>query len=166
MDVYENEEQLKEWIHVHGCNSIFRKMNNVDIQIKRSVSDSIIVFGEFTLKGNIFINVVLKIVFEAKAPINNSLVVENQIYANIVSNLLGNFHTPHLVKYIATVPSCDLSLSDLPTQTRKELDRRMQQVPDKLYNKNKSIITVLTRTEGTTLADFLEVKPDQEDVLV
>jgi hypothetical protein len=88
---------IKEYFLTKGCSNIFKHLSNVRIFNKNSASSSIIIFA--TLNYNDINNkdIVLKITYKPLDPTNNSLDVEEQIYRNVISNLLNNNHTPHLI---------------------------------------------------------------------
>lgn len=93
---------------------------------------------------------------------NNSLIVEEQIYRNIITNLLHNHHTPHLVKYIDSVDKCDFSintftskLSDRDKLTFTSAINGLKVDYGDIYNFDQSVITILEQSEKTTLFNIL-----------
>lgn len=92
-------DNIKEYFLSNGCKNIFKYLTNVEVLDKKSASNSIILFAKMRYNLKEY-DIVLKITYKSKDPLNNSLEVEEQIYNNVVSNLLGNKNTPHLIRKI------------------------------------------------------------------
>jgi len=72
---------------------------------KKSVSDSILIKGQIDLMEHESPgepNVIIKLFFNSTDPYKNSLVVEEQIYRQVLSLLYYNKHTPNLVPYLGS----------------------------------------------------------------
>jgi hypothetical protein len=160
---------IKEYFLTEGCKNIFKHVNSIKILHKTSASNSIILFGILEYE-DIKENIVLKIVFEPKNVLNNSLKVEEQIYKNNISYLLDNFHTPHLIKYIATIPECKLDFSKYKFAASEYDD--FEDMLDTLddfkdeYNINNSTITILTKTTGKTLYEEFPLLSENEKFII
>lgn len=111
-DDYEKNKEIRnkisdieDWLDKNGC-SLNEYMQNIEVFDKISASDSIILFGDLSIKHK-KTSVAFKIIFQSLSKFDNSLKVEQQIYTNITENLINNFHTPHLTSCIGLVKLCD-----------------------------------------------------------
>src|SRR5688572_5322150 len=91
-----------------SCAELFGSISNLQWIPTKTASVSIIFSG--TLKK---VDVILKVTFKPLNSLDNSLQIEEQIYKNIVTNLLNNNHTPHLVKYINSINNCNFNLDEI-----------------------------------------------------
>jgi len=168
----EENENIKDYFLTKGCNNIFKHISNITILDKSSASNSIIMFGVLNYeskKKEYEINdkkIGLKISYEEKDPLNNSLLVEEQIYNNIISNLIID-HTPHVINHIASIKDCNLSY--------KKTDFTQDQlrfIKDKLeefkydYDINKTNVVVLEKTNGDSFLKNMELLSPNDQLIV
>lgn len=147
------EESLEEWLDKVGC-SIDKYIENAKILVdKGSASESIILFGQLKTKTE-KIPVAFKIIFKTRDVFDNSLEVEKQLYVNIISNLLNNSHTPHLVSYIGLVKQCDTDklVKTLP-ESEQPIFRNLlrDDIRNNKYDKDDTSILILKKSRGLTL---------------
>lgn len=168
------------------CRDLFKYVTDIKYLAKNSSSPTIVLFGkmrrelktrevESTLsrgdpaKSGPTLSrgdpVVLKISFQSSdSVLNNSLTVEEQIYRNIVSNLLNNNHTPHLVRYITTVHDCKIDWKELSERDitgdplRRFVEWRLDDIKKERYFVDIGTVTILEKTSGVTFYDFLSSK--------
>lgn len=147
---------VKSWLNKYGCN-IDKYMYGVKVlSNKGSASDSIIMFGNLKV-GKQAVNVVFKLIFKSKHKLNNSLIVEQQIYENVISNLINNYHTPHIVNYIGTVNSCTTSqiVDQLSLNEIKNFEDAKKQIDLNSFDDTYSHIMILEKSSGYTLKDCM-----------
>jgi len=159
---------IKEYFLTKGCSNIFKHLSNVRIFNKNSASSSIIIFA--TLNYNDINNkdIVLKITYKPLDPTNNSLDVEEQIYRNVISNLLNNNHTPHLIEYIASIHQCafDYSKYKFDSETKKLL-QQFSATYQENFDLKEATITILSKTTGKTLLDTIQtINHNQQIILI
>jgi len=87
---------VKEYFDHNNCKNIFKHLSNIEILKKNSISDAILISATLNYEDNEE-NIILKIFLRSNNILNNSLIVEEEIYRNIISSLLLNNHTPHLI---------------------------------------------------------------------
>lgn len=156
-----SSSDIEEWLDKYGCN-LQTYMSNVKVlSNKESSSDSIILFGKLEILEiseilKIPYNVVFKIMFVSNDIFNNSLLVEQQIYENVIDNLLNNYHTPHLTKFIGLVKQCDTIKfkSQLSPLERVNFDKAVSVLKSKDKSLNEINILITEKSEGTTLKDY------------
>jgi hypothetical protein len=148
----------------------FPVLENVRLNKKNSASDSIIIFGNFEY-NNSLLPIVIKFTFKSKDPLDNSLLVEEQIYSNVISDLLANNITPHIVPYIVSLRGCDFVISsgipknwnnEAKTQFRFEYDQISK---TKKYDMSSVTMIISSQTQGLTLEKFLST-PHSESSIV
>jgi hypothetical protein len=168
---------IKNLIEQKGCKSLLKSLNNITILTNKfSISPSIIIFGDLILTQEFknkppttkILNVALKTVFKPLNPLMNSLLVEEQIYKNIVSNLINMNHTPHLVEYIGSYDNCKLSLDSLNTEQKKIFENEKKRIEEtKEYDVNNAIVIVTKKSSGKTLGSYLKLnKLNDNDKLI
>ncbi|MDD4930687.1 MAG: hypothetical protein PHG66_00840 [Candidatus Colwellbacteria bacterium] len=143
---------VKLWVRKYGC-KLDQYMSAIKVlKNKGSASDSIIMFGNLTVKKQV-ISVVFKMVFKPKNKLNNSLLVEQQIYENVISNLINNYHTPHIVNYIGTVNSCvtDTFTEDLSLAESKNFEEAKSKIRMSGFDSSVLDIMILEKSSGYTL---------------
>jgi hypothetical protein len=143
---------------LHSCQSLIDKCSELSYFPKLSKSDTIILFGKYDK-----LPIVIKIAFMPLNILNNSLIIEEQIYRNIITNLLYNNHTPHLVEYINSIEKCQFSIntftSKLSSRDKEIFILAINGLKTDYfdeYNFDQSVITILKQSEKTTLADVLD----------
>lgn len=146
---------VKLWLKENGC-IIDKYLSNIEVLKNKGVSESIILFGDLKINKTID-HVVLKMIFNNKRWLDNSLITEQQIYENVISNLISNCHTPHLVKYIGIVKSCDTELikNKLSPDQKNEFDEIFKKISI-IYDKNIINIMILSKSQGITLTSFFK----------
>ena len=159
-------DDIREYFITKGCQNIFKYLTNVEVFDKKSASDSIIIFAK--LKYNLKeYNIVLKITYKSKNPLNNSLEVEEQIYNNVVSNLLENKNTPHLITYISSIRNCDFNFSKFKFNSK--INKKIEDFKEKNKNEyflDNSTITILERTTGKTFADTITLTSTSNQLIL
>lgn len=156
----ENEvdyKMLRNLIKTKGCFQLFSALKDVKILQKTSVSDSIIIFGNLEYKAKNILknfNVALKVVYKPLNPLENSLLVENQIYENIISDLKYNEHTSHIVDFIGSYDECDLPLHQFNKQIQKKFDVEKKKIKElKKYDMKKATVIVTLKSSGNYLLE-------------
>lgn len=152
-----NANNIEEWIDKNGCD-LNEYMNNIKVlEDKGSSSDSVILFGDLSIKHK-KTSVAFKIVFQPYSKFDNSLQVEQQIYTNVTENLINNFHTPHLTSCIGLVKLCDTdSLFDkLSKQQQENFEKATKNIDWNVYNENKASILILSKSSGKTLHYYMD----------
>ena len=156
MDINPTEQKLINWLKHKRCIEIFDHMKNPKLIRKESSElDSILIKGELTVFGSTVINVILKIFFEPLKKVMNSVKVEEQIYRNIISNLIVNNHTPHLVKFYGTMPECKVTFSRLPRDDYEYFNNVMLPILRESYYPSNSNIMLFEYISGRTFNDFI-----------
>src|SRR5579872_1386311 len=157
---------IKEYFLTNGCENIYKHLSKIVYLKSTGVSETIILFGILNYKDIVNQNIVLKIAFEPKNKLNNSSEVEEEIYRNVISNLLDNNHTPHLIKYIASIKNCKINFSDLD-MNKDDIKEIMKEINNlsRTHNINNSIITILSKTSGNTLFSMINKLTDNEQLI-
>jgi hypothetical protein len=140
----EKKEEKKE-----DCEYLLNKYSDLTYFHKNSSSSSLILFGK---------DIVIKIAFKPLDILDNSLLVEEQIYRNIISNLINNNHTPHLIKYIDSTIDCNFKVAKIPLLSdsdRSKIYDRITDIDTRLYNNRKATITVLEQADKLTYHFYL-----------
>jgi len=154
-------QSVSEWLSKVGCD-IDQYLENINVlENKGSSSDSIIMFGDIMLNPIESFKktpVTLKIVFDPKNSFNNSLKVEQQIYTNVIDNMINNSHTPHLVKWLGFVKTCDTNdIMKLLSETeRKKFKIARDKIKKDVYNLDNMSMIILEKSNGITLHRFLK----------
>ena len=154
LEIDEDREILsvKSWLYKYGCD-IDKYMRDIKVlSNKGSASDSVIMFGNLKV-GKQTVNVVFKLIFKSKNKLNNSLIVEQQIYENVISNLINNYHTPHIVNYIGTVTSCTTNqiVEQLSLAEMKNFENALKQIDLDSFDDTYSHMMILEKSSGYTL---------------
>ena len=168
-------ELIKELIEKMGCSDLLKNLSNVKVLTnKASASVSIIVFGDMIFTQKIeqkretkTLKVALKTVFKPFNALNNSLLVEEQIYKNVISNLLNLNRTPHLVRYIGSYTNCSLNLDHLNSVARLEFKSELEKIrATNQYDISKATVIVLAKSSGRTLADYFNTLNDDDKLII
>ena len=149
-------ENISEWLEKVGCN-LDEYLENIKVLAnKGSASDSVILFGEIDIKRK-KTPVAFKIVFKSKIEQSNSLIVEQQIYINVVENLINNLHTPHLTSFIGLVKSCDTDslLEKLNPVEIRNFKAAMRTIYEEDYDLNNASLLILGKSGGKTFRAYL-----------
>lgn len=148
-----SSSELKEWIENVNCKIGEHLQNFTVLKNKNSYSASIIMFGDVTHKGK-NIPITIKLVFDAKDKLNNSLKIEQQIYENVTEKLILNYNTPHLMKCLGVVKSCGVEDIMNSFKNKEELtifkDCR-KTINKKVYDVNDVSMLILEKCQGKTL---------------
>lgn len=150
--------EISEWLENVGCNFDEYLDNIKVVENKGSVSDSVIMFGEINkINKGLKKSVAFKINFGTFDKFDNSLIVEQQIYINIIENLINNLHTPHLTPFIGFVKSCntDKLLEKLNPDERVKFQNAMKIIKKDNYIMNNVSLLILGKSEGKTLFDYM-----------
>src|SRR5271156_5057251 len=162
----EIKENIKEYFLTKGCDNLFKHLTDIKILKKESASISIIMFAKlhFNKQEN---DIVLKVSYKSKNPLNNSLKVEEQIYNNIVSNLLENKNTPHLVNHIASINNCNLSFPKhkFSKKDYKYIEEQLLEFEND-YDTSKANVIILEKTTGNILKQEIEILKTNDQLLV
>jgi hypothetical protein len=160
-------DDIKQYFLTKGCENLFKHFTDIKILEKTSASNSIVMFAKLNygeIKGN---DIVLKISYEEKDHLKNSLKVEDQIYDNIVSNLLNNNHTPHLIRHIASIRNCHLLYTKYKF-SKKEFEYIQIKLKDFKfdYHIDEANISILERTTGSTMFDEIQTASNNEQLIL
>ena len=159
-------ENIKEYFLTKGCDNLFKHLTDIKILKKESASISIIMFAKLHLNKQEN-DIVLKVSYKSKNPLNNSLKVEEQIYNNIVSNLLENKNTPHLVNHIASINNCNLSFPKHKFNREDFNDIKEQLLEfENDYDISKANVIILEKTTGNMLRQEMEILKPNDQLLV
>lgn len=143
------------------CEDFFKKVSDFKILKKNSQSDSIIASANMQGLSH---SVILKISFEPERIVNNALKVEEQIYKNVISYLIFDSFTPHIVPYITTVSDCGSKLQDIiPHEYEDEYLDQLENLEN--ITPDHPLITVIYKSQGTTLYDMVVKKRVSEGAL-
>lgn len=152
-------ETIADWLRSVGCD-LDEYMENIKVLAnKGSSSNSIILFGDLVMNDR-KTPVAFKIVFDSVSMIENSLVVEQQIYINVTESMLNNFHTPHLTTCIGMVKPCTTVdiIRKLSQEEQKNFNIALSKIDNKTYNVSTLSILILGKSSGKTLYDY--ISPD------
>lgn len=161
---------LQNLIKERGCTELFKSLENTKILHKKSISDSIIIFG--TLKYNVNkipkkFDVALKVIYKPLNVLENSLLVENQIYENVISDLKYNDYTPHIVDFIGSYDECNLPLYQFNTQTQKEFEIEKDKINRlKKYDMTKATVIVTIKSSGNYLLSTFDKFSNDNKLIV
>lgn len=162
---------LSDYFLHEGCNNIYKHLSEIELLSSSGVSDSIIISAILNYNEIVNQNVILKISYIAKSNVlNNSLIVEEEIYRNIMSNLLNNNHTPHVIKYITSILHCNLDFNKFPQKAFKykktfpSILTKLSQLSD--YDTTNATITILSKSTGQTLHPVFESLNNNEQLIV
>lgn len=163
-------KMLQILIEKQGCSQLFSALKNIRVLHKVSSSDSIIIFGILYYKReNIIRNVdiALKIVFKPINPLQNSLLVETQIYKNIISDLKYNDHTPHVVEYIGSYDKCKLPLHQLDLTSISEFNLELQKIKNTgQYDLNEVSVSITSKTSGKYLINNFDTQDNDNKLII
>lgn len=144
------------------CDTFFKNIDDLKIISKDSGSSTIIATA---IARGCPQPIILKISFQPVDPLNNSLKVEEQIYKNIISYLLVNNFTPHLVEYITTINDCGDVGQRLTESEKTKYYSRIDNINyANDYDIYRSFIIVMTKSQGITLENMID-KNISEDLL-
>lgn len=149
--------QWEEFLEEMGC-EVEDYINDIDVlQNKGSSSDSIILFGETNVPNISKRKVAFKIVFKPLSEFDNSLVIEQQIYTNVVNSMLNNFHSPHLTRCVGVVKMCDIKgiESSLPAVQLSKFKIAKNSIEYQRFHMNEASILILEKSSGKTLHDYI-----------
>lgn len=129
-----------------------RILSNFKVNKVYHNSSSIVIFGDLNKT-----QVVIKLVFEPLDTIDNCLLVEQQIYSNVIENLINNFHTPHLISCIGVVNSMKNNsiIKRMISDDDKKFIKNLEGIDPKLYNIKKPSFLILEKSNGKTLGEYL-----------
>lgn len=169
---------LSDYFLYEGCNNIYKHLSEIELLSTSGVSDSIIISAILNYEPAdkkeeqiVNQNVILKISYIPKSNVlNNKLAVEEEIYRNVISNLINNNHTPHLIKYITSILHCNLDFKKFPEKSFKN-DITLYQITKRLlllsdYNINDATITILTKSNGKTLHETFPLLNNEQQLIV
>lgn len=159
-----------------GCNLSFAK--NIKVFTgKQSASQSIIIAG--TIEPTAIDrtrspdnNVIFKVTYEPRSPLDNSLQVEIAIYRNIITNLVNNRNTPHVTSYLG-FQKCTASLK-IPSDQSKHYYDQLKSIKEDtnesgfildLYDTTKANLLITERSSGKELFRWLNMETTLRDLL-
>jgi hypothetical protein len=159
-----------------GCDLSFAK--NIKVFTgKQSASQSIIIAG--TIEPTAIDktrspdnNVIFKVTYEPRSPLDNSLQVEIAIYRNIITNLVNNRNTPHVTSYLG-FQKCTASLK-IPADQSKHYYDQLKSIKEDtdesgfildLYDTTKANLLITERSSGKELFKWLNMETTLRDLL-
>lgn len=177
MDIKDNEKyfetqrlwrnEVVEKLKHESCD-ISSIIEDIKIIPKNSSSNSIIVFGK--IKTDLKLetndrNIVIKISFNPISKLNNSLIVEQQIYKNIITNLVNNKHTPNLISYLGDI-FCTSNSFKIPESEVDNLKDSLQETDSEFYDMTKYNLLILEKAlNEKTLVQWFDDHHTSEEVL-